>query len=398
MLSPFSSIRNNLLEYSWKLSTANGETISDRLRFLDNGAFYGCIDLFNVKWKIDGNALTFWNHEGKHVATFDHMFQSGPKPLILIGREHQNGEIDPGLYLTPISPCRGASTASFQSRIPLNGKKDVLLVIFNSLGIPFDGYNTHWEFYDLPHRLDVSHVNFAQISSSLSLDIQPTWYLDRIEEVCNTLSGLLSQGYSTCILCGGSSGGYASLLFSEILCRSFPNVTFRTFSINPQTVLSEKHQSYLELAIDREFLAARINHDHLAKRGLVAHDIPEVIRTEPQNNLNIKHHVFFDSLNPAENYHTGQIKDFSSVQLHPLPLGLPHVQSCAKFHEAQILEKGVALAVEGARQALVSPLSARRQPVENETGMEASIVKRDLPIDPSLPRPQKPATRALAAS
>jgi hypothetical protein len=307
---------------------------------------------------MEENTLKLRSHEGKHVATFDQMIQSGHKPLILIGREHRDSNMELGIYLTPMHPCRGASTASFQSRITLNEKKDVLLVIFNSLGVPFDRYDTHWEFYDLPHRLDISHVNFAEVSSSLCLDIQPMWYMDRIEAICNTLSGILSQGYSTCLICGGSSGGYASLLFSEILCRSFPNVNFRTFNINPQTVLSKMHQYYLEFAIDRNFLAARIDHGNLAERGLVAHDIPDIMRMEPIENRNIKHHVFFDSLNPAEAYHTDQIKEFSSVQLHPIPLGLPHIKGCAKIHESHILEQGVELATISARKALVGTQSS----------------------------------------
>lgn len=326
----------------WRLFIRGGNTLSDRLVFLPDGSLQGCSDLAGCRWRLVEGRLFLITNDEVSVVCFDTVISSDRRHHLLSGKFALRDVTAP-LCLVPLYSCKGKSTAELNSSISLNSRKDILLVTFNSLARPFDGYETRWEFYDLPNYLDLNCVRFSEPSTDLDPGIVSTWYLDKLERICAIVGGLVTQGYKACIFCGMSSGGYASLLVSEILSRSHPEVQFLSFTINPQTAHTFPHQEHLRSTMNASYWPAFLNLEEMEKRNIAVYDIDDVISRSNQQTSNIKHYIFYDSGNPVEVYYTGLLDKFSTCSLHPTILGLPHAKGCYKLFDMGVLQRTVEL-------------------------------------------------------
>lgn len=222
-----------------------------------------------------------------------------------------------------------AAAGGLHAAVTLGSGKDILFVSFNSLKRPFNGHEARWEFYELPLKLGIDHIRFAEL-------VPPDmWYLDKTRQIFSILNGVIGQGYRLVVMCGLSSGGYASLLFTELLAPLYPRILFKSFSINPQTthgaaalaVMADMTQGYPPALIAAESFARR--------------DLPETdIRVIAQNSQfrgNLEHRMFYDPLNPAEAYYVTHLDGLAGIALRPVPMGVGHLSACIEIFGRRVL-------------------------------------------------------------
>lgn len=224
---------------------------------------------------------------------------------------------------------QGVAVGGLHAAVTLGGPKDILFVSFNSLKRPFNGLEARWEFYELPLKRGIDHVRFAERAPP------DMWYLDKTRPIFSMLNGVIAQGYRLVVMCGLSSGGYASLLFTELLAPLFPRTLFKSFSINPQTthgaaalaVMADMAQGYPPALIAAE---------NMARRDRPETDIRVIAQTSPFRE-NLEHRIFYDPLNPAEAYYVRHLDGLAGIALRPVPMGVGHLSACIEIFGRRVL-------------------------------------------------------------
>lgn len=104
------------------------------------------------------------------------------------------------------------------------------------------------------------------------------------------------MGYRRFVFVGMSAGGYAALLFSEMLAAEFRDISVNTVVFNATLLIGEKHFSQL-LKFD-EPLRSSLPHGPVVRSDSGKVDIPEIL--ENSSCTNISHEIHYDSLNEYE--------------------------------------------------------------------------------------------------
>lgn len=224
---------------------------------------------------------------------------------------------------------RGNDRILTESR--LGNCREFLLVTFNSLGKPFSGVLNEWEMYQLPNHLSVDYLRFSATSTPR------TWYADKIDRVYPMLRAAVLMGYRQFVFVGVSAGGYAALLFSEMLGEEFKNISIKTMVFNATLLPGEKHRAQL-LKFD-EPLRSSLPVSPLTRSDNGKVDIPDILADS--NCYNILHEIHYDSLNEFETYQIAQIEARNNIRLVPSPLNLPHGLGTIKFYRSGLITKSV---------------------------------------------------------
>lgn len=215
----------------------------------------------------------------------------------------------------------------------LGGASDTLLVLFNSLGRPFDGFDTRWEFYDLPRRIACDFVRIAE------RDDPAFWYIDKAEAISATLQTHIPNRYRRVMLAGMSSGGFASLMVATMLAQRFPALPIETFTINPQTGHDPRHRRFME-TLPSAIPPALISNGAFAAIGHLPYEIAPLLDQVPA--ALSTHHVFYDHDNPAERYYVDLIRGRPGVRPVPYHFGVGHMSGCLAMMERGVVRDAIA--------------------------------------------------------
>lgn len=210
----------------------------------------------------------------------------------------------------------------------LGVSRDFLLVTFNSLGSPFTGIDNDWEMYHLPNQLSTDYIRFSATKTPR------TWYTDKIDRVYPMLKSAVQIGYKNIAFIGSSAGGYACILFSELLAEEFPGLNLHTFTINPTILVGKRH--YQEMISFEMPVRAGLPLSPLTRSDGKEVDLDILLRNSAAKN--VTHEIHFDSKNPFEAFQIEKIGNGKNIRLVPTELGLGHIESTIRIYESGTIQ------------------------------------------------------------
>lgn len=211
--------------------------------------------------------------------------------------------------------------------ISLSNKEDSLVIIFNSAGEEYNGYNIHYEFSKLPIKNGVDFIRVAQSSPS-------RWYLDDLEIIQSIIA---SRKYKKVISIGMSMGGYASIWLTEKL--SEMNTTTNYYTIAVQT-LSSLNRDFLESFRNKfsdEYRSKTPDWqviENYEKQNFEL-DLVKLVSTRKNN---VEHHIIYDVLNESESYNAHRLKS-DRVNILSIPYGVDHSEGCYKIYGEGMIDR-----------------------------------------------------------
>jgi hypothetical protein len=318
-----------LYAHRWRLGRNDGSLLAPLFRFLPDGLTSGYNNPFEARWSLQDGLLSLRTADGLETTRFTEV------TLNADGQPHLSGPFlllpDSGIThsLEPASHNHETSSGNLHVAVTLGSSREILFVSFNSLKRPFQGSATRWEFFQIPLKLGIDHLRFAECVAP------DMWYLDKTSQIQAILNGVLARGYRLVVMCGLSSGGYASLLFSELLCQRYPRTLFRSFTINPQTSHSAGTKEFMR-ALPQGFAPALIDDDALARRDIAETEIA-AIGACSQFRENIRHNVFYDSGNQAEEYYVQKLVGLPGIDLQPIQMAVGHLSGCIALFERGVV-------------------------------------------------------------
>ncbi len=319
-----------LRAHPWRLSAGAGALLAPTLRFLSDGLTWGHPSPLEARWALQPGSLSLFALDGSETARFNQFGYDETGQPCLAGSCLRAPS--PGLtyHLKPATPVTPpGQTGTLQSLVTVGGPSKILFVSFASMKRGFSGHHVAWEFRDLAIELGLDHVLFAESTSPGQM-----WYIDKTSRIRALLDAVLQTGYRMVMMCGISSGGYASLLFSEKLAQDHPTIQFRSFTINPQTAHGDAAQAHLH-SLRTDYLPALITQAALALRDTPETEIAEIARRSKYRK-NLQHHLFYDAGNPAEVFYANQLNGLPGIHHHRYHFAVGHLSGCIALYERQV--------------------------------------------------------------
>ncbi|MCW8305533.1 hypothetical protein AruPA_00660 [Acidiphilium sp. PA] len=327
--------RADLLGRTWQFRRSDGPVFAERLRLISDGAIAGHNGAFEALWTLDDGIVTFHALNGVATTRFTDVARHDNGQIVLAGDFMMAPELKLRFVLDSV---RGSTTAPpapqrLNITMSLGGPRDALLILFNSIGRPFDGLDTRWEFYDLPRRLGLDHVRFAERTDPAR------WYVDQAGAICAMLTPIIERGYRRVFLAGLSSGGFASLLIGTMLARAFPQLVLDSFTINPQTGHAPTHRAVMA-DLPAAIPPAVMDEATYIALGHQANEIADLLEALP-GTTRLTHHVFYDHDNPAERYYVDLIRRFHVVAPTAYRFGVGHLSGCLALMERGVVHDAI---------------------------------------------------------
>ena len=278
-MSPSNS--SSLVHLLWHLHRPERPALA--LRLLPDGRLLGASP--RAAWSLDGDAIALAGLGDIERDPDLHLRRRGAaQPLPVFTASMPDGEV----ALRP-------DLDDLHVEIAMRGWDRPLLIVFSSHGSPYSDGDTRWQFF---HLLLDEPFNYARVSERIDPHF---WYLNKTSRLVGLLDPLLDHADSPVVICGTSSGGYASLAFGERLARLHPTRPIRTVTINPQIVLGPLHNRHLRQHVEERFLPVLIDDDAWAQRDTAIVDVHEIVAAGRRGD--VWHIIHHDALNPAEAYH-----------------------------------------------------------------------------------------------
>ena len=319
-----------LLPPLWRITGEDGQALARSLRFLSDGRLLGAADERLARWELSEGKLLVAPAAGEASCTFDRRELRRRRDTMLGVSVLSNGEV-----------ALSADLDDLLSVGSLARPSGPLLVAFNSNEHPFDGHGyPDWEFEDCVTRTNSDFVMFAE------RDDPPFWFLNKTARVLTRLRQLPASGYQELVFVGQSSGGFAAILFAELLSYEFPACRIRSITVNPQTTHGSEHEQSIRAAAAPEMLPRFVEPDTLMQKDCGVADIRELVRMSKRKRGHlVEHRVLYDDGNAAEAYQAHPIDDLDGFHLQPVTLGLPHAQGIVSIrgseHFRQALDWGL---------------------------------------------------------
>ncbi|WP_244113778.1 hypothetical protein [Burkholderia cepacia] len=326
----------SIIDNPLRFKLGDGSVSKSNLILRSSGEIEGGVD--EISWKTEDGALLFFDKEGKNCTRFDSIIFESPERWQMYGSgfslEKKNRSIR---ILEPLTAGHWNHLVSkINIEIGKNFESEALLVIFNSAGCSFGSRGpggTRWEFFGLPISLSMDFVRFSESGPA-------HWYLYDVQYIIDSITGLINSGkYKYVFMCGMSSGGYAGIFYSEKLSDLHPTVNFVSLAINPQTGHAPEHRKFLRESI-KENLPAIISDDCYAARSHDETDIRNIILNRDDRE-NLKHKIFYDSLNAAEQYYAEMLTGLKQVNTFPHKLGMNHFDGCMTLFNLDVISNGI---------------------------------------------------------
>lgn len=213
--------------------------------------------------------------------------------------------------------------------VSLSNSKDTLMVIFNSAGEEYNGYDISYEFYELPFIYNTDFIRVAQSNFS-------RWYLGDMETIKYLVE---SRNYKRVVCIGMSMGAYAAIWLNECLSQNNNEIEYVTIAIQPLTSIEIKFlEQYKQQASDCDGKRVRGPTYNVIegykKQGLVL-DIAEF---QSIKKANVLHYFVYDVLNEMEDFNALRVKS-DRIKLLAIPYGTDHADGCYKIYHDGVVNK-----------------------------------------------------------
>lgn len=323
---------------SFILKAADGHVVASNLIFRADGTVEGFDDENSIEWEIELETLSLYFKFVKSrslFARFNKVIEFSARNKFRVGKFYFDGKKPTLATLAPELETARKKFRRCHVVTSLQGRSKTLLVTFNGTGNFAGLRDTKWEFYNLPFIADLDYVHFSESRPS-------HWYLDQTRSIISILRGCISTGYEKVILCGMSSGGYASIYFAEALAREFRNIDFKSYSINPQTIHSLEARNEVLQRFPDNMRPIVITNAELKNRDCDSTELNEIISESDAGNIcNAQHSIFFDSQNECDTFYSSFLAEFSRVKMYPKALGLSHGDGCASIFHMDMIQKEI---------------------------------------------------------
>lgn len=317
----------NKLNNTWWLYRGSKGAIFGKIFLRVDGRIVGYEHPNEFAWGVIDDEVVFYNIHGDVTSSFDKISYK-PNGGMFIYRSVDGEET---LRLEQLNEAGDSITSQMFASLSFDSHpSEMLLVIINGGARPYKGLEPSWDFYGLPFKYGCDYIRVAENEDF-------SWYLDKKDLMLGLLGGCVGR-YKKVAFVGASAGGFASILYSEILAQYFKETTFSTFVANPQTTHTDEALDYLSKNFDMPQRGLLISKNRLSQidRSLIAVD--RFVQNECHN---LKHHVYYDSLNPVEVFYSGQIAKFSRVHLNHYQHNLAHHEAIGEIFKTGDMERDI---------------------------------------------------------
>lgn len=209
------------------------------------------------------------------------------------------------------------------------GGHDTLMVIFNSAGEEFFGFESRYEFYHLPFAYPTDYIRISQSAPS-------RWYLDDMALIKQVV---LLNNYKKIICLGSSMGGYAAMWLCEYLSPKIPQTNLYAIAVQAMSSLSPEFaniikQKFSEKDKQRSKTATTDRAMDYQKSGKII-DLAQYLAVYRPN---VVHYHLYDVLNDFERLNANHIQS-GRVQNIAMPFGLNHIDGCYEINQSKVIEK-----------------------------------------------------------
>ena len=292
---------NEIFPPCWLVQDGNG-AVQARLRLMPDGRALGGPE--GARWEQASGRLTIgagagpvWNFTSREDAA---------ERLACRGTDAAGGEV---LLMPDLDDVHMVAVLRRPS-MPLT-------VVFNSDRNPFRGEEMVWEFAE--HLSSNDFVLFAEKD-------EPSFaYMNKTARMVERLRMLPAIGYREFVFLGQGSGGFAAIMFAEMLGHAAANARIVSVTANPLSAFGTEHDEVMrERTGDASMRPACLDADALSQKDCGWTTLREMVRMNMRRRgQRIMHRVLYDGGNPAQAYQATVIGDLSGFEFQPLSLGLP---------------------------------------------------------------------------
>lgn len=184
--------------------------------------------------------------------------------------------------------------------------------------------------YHLPNNLSVDYMRFSSTNTPRS------WYSDKIDRVYPQLKSCVLAGYKKIVFCGMSAGGYASIMYAELLSEEYKDHDIETISFNPTLLLGKKYFS--EISQFAEPIRSSLPPKPLNRLDKRPVDIPDIVS---RGSGRVRHEIHFDSLNIFETFQVEKMPKLPNVTLVPHAFGVGHGAGTIKIFNSGVIHDAI---------------------------------------------------------
>ena len=326
-----------LLKGYWKYRRIDGSIIANQMTFSADGSVGDGRSYNDSRWEVNGGILTVYGQDGTETIAFDKININENGRLRMEGRWKRNSNVTV-IHVLEERPNRAISDVTVNRlhvNTSLSDSSESIIISFNSAGRPCNGEDTRWEFYQLPIDLCCDYFRISETWKPMS------WYMNKILKIMDLLRSAMKREYRKVALCGVSAGGYASILFGELLSKEYKNTKFHTFSINPTLLHDEPHRTFIE-NVPHSVRLECISPEALALRDIGPANIPDIVALRsPRDGKNVSHKIYYDSGNQYEAYQNKFVSDLSSFSFHPYNLGKGHGAGAQEIYRTGVVHQAI---------------------------------------------------------
>jgi hypothetical protein len=322
---------DDLFRRLWRLRRAGGGLINPVLSFLPNGEIANHDVPGERRWAIAGDRLQFLDEDGHPRITFGNLTERDGRLLLFAperGPDTYPVVIESRLLFRPPAP---PVHSALHAEMTLSRPSGPLIVICNSGGETFDGARTVFDFFNLPSRLGVDCLRFAEHEGAFAR------YVDKTRLIERHLEHWLGFGYKRVVFLGLSAAGYISMLMAERLAMRFPAASFASVVVNAQLTLRPEANDALAALAPGRLLPPIWTDPYLDHADFNYLDIAEVLSDPDRTGTNVRHAVLYDSANPGEIYYSECLRGLPGVDLQPVPLGMAHAAGIAEINGRNLI-------------------------------------------------------------
>ena len=309
----------------WQVAGADGAAIAGPVRFLPDGSVVGAPGTGVARWELlDGTLVV--QADGQTLWVFDRRETRGRREIVVGRSPLVEGEIE----LRPdLDDLQTAHCLRWPSR--------PLLVVFNSVANPFDGVGTQWEFEAFLENEDLDFVLFSERSD-------PSFgYLNKTARVLDRLRFLPALGYQEFVFLGQGTGGFAAMMFAELLSYDFHQCRLRSLTINPVTAHGAAIEEALRGAAEPSMMPPLLDANVVSQKDCPVASIRDLVRMSTRRREGeLAHRVLYDDGNPAQVFYVHPLDDLEGFTLCPVTLGLPHEAGNAAILTSPAFAEGLA--------------------------------------------------------
>lgn len=326
---PPAVLRAEVARRIWWFGRSDGSEICPMLQLGPRSKIANFSTPNEASWGFDRGDVVFRAESGRITTRFTvAAYDTDARQAMVLSGDFHDEDTHPGLHrlvsLPPFDP-KVPPDGSIDMRCDLDAGGDALVVVFNGRGRTFDGERTEFEMGSLGRRLGVDTVGFAE------LDRRSCWYADKVDVVCLRLAPILARGYRRVVCTGMSLGGFASILFAELLAQAHPDIAFSSVGVNPQTTLDARTIDRVWATAPGHMLPLCIAPDARAACVPCLVDLPAFLATTRHA---ARHRLLVDGGNPVEAFYASLMKDTQAVRIDQYPLGLTHPDGCIELFQS----------------------------------------------------------------